>query len=144
MARGDAAWVQRTLARSLQIAAMASVALSIMLVLAGNGILTIWVGSDMQASTTLLLGLGLWTVLAAVGTSVAMYLNASNLMWIQLVCSLLTVPTSILLKIAFVRQWGINAVPWAMVIAYVLLTGVPLVVFSRRVVARGQTLVGSA
>jgi O-antigen/teichoic acid export membrane protein len=144
MARGDADWVRRTLARSLQLAAIASVALSTMLVLTGNAILTIWVGSDMQASTTLLLGLGLWTVLAALGTSVAMYLNASNLMWIQLVCSLLTVPTSILLKIAFVRQWGVSAVPWAMVVAYVLLTAVPLVVFSRRVAARGQRLVGNA
>ena len=143
MARGDTDWVRRTLVRSLQIAAMASVALSAMLVLTGNVILTIWVGSDMQASTTLLLGLGLWTVLAALGTSVAMYLNASNLMWIQLGCSLLTVPTSILLKIAFVRRWGISAVPWAMVIAYVLLTVVPLVVFSRRAAARGQRLLGN-
>lgn len=144
MARGDADWVRRTLVRSLQIAAMASVALSAMLVLSGNVILTIWVGSDMQASTTLLLGLGLWTVLAALGTSVAMYLNASNRMWIQLVCSLLTVPTSVLLKIAFVRRWGISAVPWAMVIAYVLLTVVPLVVVSRRAAARGQRFLGNA
>jgi hypothetical protein len=61
-----------------------------------------------------------------------MYLNAANLLRIQLACSAATIPASILLKVVFARHFGPAGLPWAMVIAYVTFTALPLAALSRR------------
>jgi O-antigen/teichoic acid export membrane protein len=131
IARGDGDWVRRTFGQSIRIAMIGSVAVASTLVLTGGMILRIWVGSEVTASLGLLLALGMWTVLAALGMAAAMYLNAANLMRIQVLCATFTVPASIALKIVFARRWGVAAVPWAMVIAYATLTLLPLALLRR-------------
>lgn len=132
MARGDHAWVRHTLTRSIRLAAAAALGVAVLLVLAGNSILSLWVGPEMVATSSLLLGLGAWTVIGAAGTAVAMYLNAANLLWIQVVCSAFMVPASLALKVVFVNRWGLAGVPWGLVVAYVTFVGVPLLVLAMR------------
>jgi len=64
--------------------------------------------------------------------AVAMYLNAANLMRVEVACAVVWVPASLVLRVAMVSRWGISGVPWAMVVAYVSLVAVPLGVMGLR------------
>jgi O-antigen/teichoic acid export membrane protein len=126
MARGDHQWVKHTLARSVQMAAVASILFAALFAAGGNEILARWVGRGFDAPLALRLGLGTWVIVASVGMAVAMYLNAANLMSVQVACALAWVPASLVLKVVLVTRWGLAGVPWAMVVAYLTLAAVPL------------------
>ena len=85
MARGDHEWVHRTLARSIQLAAFASILFSSLLIVGANEILTRWVVPGFSASPALRLGLGALTIVMTMGMAVAMYLNAANLIRVQVI-----------------------------------------------------------
>jgi hypothetical protein len=106
--------------------------LAALLVAFGNAVISLWVGPEMVASTDLLLGLGAWTVVAAVGTSAAMYLNAANRIGVQLACAAVMIPASLALKVMLVRSSGLAGVPWGLVIAYVAFVLLPLGVLAWR------------
>ena len=132
IARGDHSWVRQTLRRSMAVTAAAALVLATLLVVFGNAVIALWVGPEMIASGSLLLGLAAWTVVAAVGTSAAMYLNAANRIGVQLACAAVMIPASLALKVALVRSLGSAGVPWGLVIAYVAFVAVPLVVLALR------------
>lgn len=132
IARGDHSWVRDTLRRSMAVTAIAALVVAALLVLFGNAVISLWVGPEMVASAALLFGLGGWTVVAAVGTSAAMYLNAANRIGVQLVCAAVMIPASLALKVALVRSSGSAGVPWGLVIAYVTFVGLPLGVLAAR------------
>ena len=62
IARGDIAWVQKTLNRSLKIILLSTGVVSLFLVIFGNQLLNIWVGPKISPSLLLNLGLGFWMV----------------------------------------------------------------------------------
>jgi O-antigen/teichoic acid export membrane protein len=132
MARGDLEWVRRTLARSVQVAALASILFASLLFVGGNEVLTRWVGPGFSASPALRLGLGSWTIVTTIGMAVAMYLNAANHIRVQAICAIAWVPASLVLKVWMVTRWGLAAVPWAMVVSYVALAAMPLAVLGIR------------
>jgi hypothetical protein len=103
-----------------------------LLFVGGNEILTRWVGPGFTASPALRLGLGTWTMVSTVGMAVAMYLNAANLMRVQVVCALAWVPASLVLKVMLVSRWGLAGVPWAMVVSYLAFAAVPLAALGLR------------
>jgi O-antigen/teichoic acid export membrane protein len=125
MARGDLHWVNRTLVRSVQLAAFASILLASLLILGGNEILARWVGPGFGVPLALRLGFASWTIVATVGMAIAMYLNAANLMRVQVACALVWVPASLVLKVMLVTRWGLPGVPWATVLAYLAFAAVP-------------------
>ena len=96
------------------------------LAVGGNEILARWVGPGFSAPLALRLGFGAWTTVAALGMAFAMYLNAANLMRVEVACALVFVPTSIVLRIVMVTRWGIAGIPWAMVLSYVAVVAGPL------------------
>lgn len=132
MARGDLPWVRHTLARSVQVAAGASILFALALVVAGNEILARWVGPGFGAPLALRLGFATWVIVATMGMTVAMYLNAANLMRVQAACAMAWVPASVVLKVVLVTHWGLAGVPWAMVVAYLTLAAVPLAALGLR------------
>jgi hypothetical protein len=69
---------------------------------------------------------------ATMGMTVAMYLNAANLMRVQAACAMAWVPASVVLKVVLVTHWGLAGVPWAMVVAYLTLAAVPLAALGLR------------
>jgi len=132
MARGDHEWVKRTLARSIQVAAVASILFSLLLVIGGNEILARWLGPEFSAPLALRLGFGTWVIVATLGMAVAMYLNAANLIRVQVACAIVWVPASLAFKVTMVMRWGLAGVPWAMVVAYLAFVAVPLAALGLR------------
>ncbi len=132
IARGDHAWVRQTLRRSLQLTTLAATLLAVVLVVAGNWFISLWVGSAMVANRPLLLGLGAWAVIGTVGTAAAMYLNAANRVGVQVACAIAMIPASLALKVVMVERYGPAGAPWALVLAYLAFVAAPLVVLAGR------------
>jgi O-antigen/teichoic acid export membrane protein len=133
IARGDTAWVKKTLWRSLKISGLAAAALSTAMVLLGPWLLSIWIGHAVQPSLVLLLGLGVWKVLEAIGTATAAFLNGGRIVRLQTSFAVLTALAALAFKALAISWWSISAIPWAMSLAYVLLSLIPYAIFVPRV-----------
>jgi O-antigen/teichoic acid export membrane protein len=144
IARGDHAWVKRTLKRSLFLAVCLATAASAVLVLAGPQLLALWVGNTIEPPFALLLGLGIWKVLEAGGNATGIFLNGANVVRLQVVLAGLMGVAAIALKIVLVERIGVAGVPWATILAYVIFSAVPLAVVVPRIVRGRDPFVESA
>ncbi len=133
LGRGDVQWVRGTFGRSIRLSLSVGGLLSAALVVIGLPLIAVWVGtSSVQPSFGLVLAIGIWTVLSAVGNAVAMLLNAAQVMRFQVVTAVLMATTNILISIALTSRIGIAGVVWGSIIAYSLFVLVPVVFYLPR------------
>lgn len=118
VARGDIDWVRRLLRLSLVLGVGAASALSLVLVVAGPSLLHYWVGNAVEVPLGLLLGFAVWKVLEAFANAAAMFLNGINALGIQLLFAVVSVITSVALKIWFIGLFGLPGVMYATCVAY--------------------------
>jgi O-antigen/teichoic acid export membrane protein len=128
MARGDAAWVKKTLKRSVLMAVTVAALFGAVLVLIGPELLHIWVRDAVTPSLGLLLAFAVWKVVEAGGGALAMFLNGARVIRLQIWCAIPTALLAIVLKIALVPALGTPGVVWASVIAYLICTAVPVAI----------------
>jgi O-antigen/teichoic acid export membrane protein len=132
IARGDHAWVRDMVRRSLTMTALMATLVAGLLVLLGNSVIALWVGPEMSVGRSLLLGLGVWTIVGAVSTAGAMYLNAAHRVGVQVACAAAMIPVSLGLKVVLVGSLGTAGAPWGLVLAYLALVATPLVILGLR------------
>lgn len=134
--RGDIQWVKNTLTRSLGLSLLVTGLPSIILVVFGAQIVKLWVGSAIISPTPpLLLGMGIWTVMSAAGSAIAMFLNGSSRIGFQVVTASLMAAAAIGAKIVLAQQIGLPGVVWGTIIAYSILTVLPMAVYVPRLIA---------
>lgn len=139
LGRGDATWLRVTFRRSVRLAWAVAVPISAALVLLGVPLIAVWVGTAVvQPSFGLVLAFGVWTVLFAVGTAMAMLLNGAEVVKFQVVAALAMATTNIGLSIVLASRIGVAGVVWASVIAYSACTLIPTILFLPRLFARVQ------
>jgi O-antigen/teichoic acid export membrane protein len=126
LARGDRAWLRRTLHRSFLLAVAVSGAFSLIMLLAGHILIRMWVGASVSVPNQLLLALAIWKVLEAAGYSVSMFLNGAGSLRIQAISGLLTAASAIALKVYLAKMMGVSGVVWASVMSFAVF-GVPLI-----------------
>jgi O-antigen/teichoic acid export membrane protein len=126
ISRGDSMWVRQTLKRSLTLALAVAGVGALVLVLFGDVLIRVWVQDAVTPAFGVLLALGVWKLVEAGGLSLAMFLNGAQVMRFQLWCSLATVVVAITLKLTLVPRLGVAGAAWAMVIAFVLCTALPV------------------
>ena len=80
----------------------------------------------------LLLGLAIWTVISSCGATVAVFLNGASIVKFQVIVASIFGIGCLTTKILFTRQYGIIGVPWAAIAAYVLLSGLPCMLYVPR------------
>jgi len=129
VARRDLEWVRRTLVRSLLLAFLMCGLLSVTFVFFGKAIVQIWIGPEIQPSFILLLGMGIWAVLAGVGNTLSAFLNGANLIRFQVVCASLMAVFALGLKIWFAGIFGLAGIIWGTVIAYILFSVIPSIYY---------------
>lgn len=129
IARGDVDWAQRALVSSVVVALFVAGIPSTFLVLFGAQVINLWVGPEVTPSFLLLLGLGVWTVIAAVGTAVGVFLNGANVIRFQVLTAALMAPSSLLAKILLAGVIGLPGIVWGMILAYLIFTAVPIAVY---------------
>ncbi len=133
IARGDVAWVRATLKRSILLAALITAAGALVLLLFGHMLIQAWVGSAVTVSTGLLAALAVWKTIETAGIALAMYMNATRYLRMQVVIAVSTCVAAIALKLILVPLLGLAGVVWAMALAYVVFAGIPYAFFLHRI-----------
>lgn len=126
LARGDVQWVRTAFGRSLAIALGVASALSLLLVVCAPKLLSLWLGHPVNPPMLLLVGLGLWKIIEAGGNAVAVLLNGANVVRVQIIVAILTGICALTLKIVLIGQIGIAGTVWASIIAFSLISVLPL------------------
>jgi O-antigen/teichoic acid export membrane protein len=138
LSRGDVEWVRRTFRRSLRLSLSVAGSVSAVLVVIGVPLIAVWVGNSVEPSFGLVLAVGIWTTLSAVGNAFAMLLNGAQLMRLQVVTAVVMAIANILLSIALTARIGIAGVVWGSVIAYTLFSLIPVAAYLPRMFAHLQ------
>lgn len=129
IARGDLTWVKKTLTRSMAMTLLVAGAVSVSLVLFGVPLIHLWVGPKITPPFFLMLGLGVWTVMAAAGNALAVFLNGVNVIRFQAVCAVFMAVCAVIAKIFLARAIGVSGIIWGTVIAYALFTAIPIALY---------------
>jgi O-antigen/teichoic acid export membrane protein len=132
VSRGDMPWVRRTLTRSLVLTFVFAAVPALALFVFGGLLIQVWVGDQVDPSVWLLGGLSVWTILSAVGASLAVFLNGASVLRFQTVCAVIMAAGAFALKIVFVDRWGVAGVPWAVAISYTVFIAVPMAIYVPR------------
>jgi O-antigen/teichoic acid export membrane protein len=129
IARGDTLWVKKTFLRSILLTLLIVGLPVICLIIFGVKILHLWVGPEITPSFPLLLGLGLWSILASIGTAVAMLFNAANIIRFQIYCSSFMAISALLAKIFLAQIIGLPGIIWGTILCYTLFSIIPCAIF---------------
>jgi O-antigen/teichoic acid export membrane protein len=135
LARGDIPWVERTLKRSLTLIVFLVGIPSIVLIAIGSKVIHLWVGSAITPSFLLLLGLGIWTIMSALGHALAMFFNGANILRIQVICGFIMAISGLLLKIWLAKTIGLPGIVWGTVIAFFFCCLVPYAFYVPRLLS---------
>ena len=126
LARQDYAWARRTLRRALYISLFVGICTALPLIVFGRQLIRLWVGPQVTPSLALLLGFSAWLLLGGYGGVMSSFLNTrTSLLRRQVWFFGIAAVSSVFLKIALARTWGLPGVIWASVIAFSLLYVVP-------------------
>jgi O-antigen/teichoic acid export membrane protein len=134
MARGDIPWVKRTLIRSLVITFFVAGIPSLFFVIWGPWIIRLWVGSGITVPFLLLLGLGTWTTISAVGNALAMFFNGANIIRFQVICAILLALTGLAAKILLAQAIGLPGIIWGTIVAYLFCVAIPCFVYAPKII----------
>jgi O-antigen/teichoic acid export membrane protein len=121
----DARWVLRTLRRSLILTGGVACLGGVAFVAAGGWFVEVWSRGEVVPGTSLLLGLGLWLILASLGITLGMLLNAAHAVRIQLICGGLMAAANITLSILLARRIGVAGLIWGTVVSYATFVLIP-------------------
>ncbi len=135
MARGEIAWAEKTLNRTLVVLLIVVGIPSGLLVILGPWLLKLWVGNKITPSFPLLLGFGIWTLILSIGGSMSMFLNAANIFGFQIICNTLTFIVSVIAKVLLARSFGLPGVVWGTIIVYFFCFLLPYSIYLSRLFA---------
>jgi O-antigen/teichoic acid export membrane protein len=132
LARRDHFWIRKTLCRSLTLVAGVSISLGTLLVIFGSRIIHVWVGSSIQTSPLLLVGLGIWSVVAAVSNAIAVFFNGLSIIRFQLLVASLGSLSNIALSVHLTHRIGISGVVYGSVLSQIFVFLIPSAFYIRR------------
>jgi len=131
-ARGDRAWLVRTLWRSTAAAVGIAILGCAVLWLIGTWLVGVWTHGTVHAPLAVLVPLGLAACLTALGSSLGTFLNAIGKNVAHAVWAVAMAVVSFGLKWALFPGWGPAGVAWATVIGYGVFLALPLLWLVRR------------
>lgn len=137
LARGDHAFVSRTLRRNLLLTLVASSLGVTLLVLIGGWTIEVWTHGVIQTSALVLVLFGLLTMADSTGNAFAMFLNGSGIMKPQLGSVLILCAIALPAKFLLVDDYGVVGIVGASLVSYVLSVQVYYGIFLRRRVLPG-------
>ncbi len=121
MARGDHAWIRKTIRRSLKVSIWCGGVIGGLYWLLGEWIIGIWVGPSVVPGKGLLAGFAVSILVTGIVATHAVVLNAGLLLRRTLHLLLITAPVSVLLKVLLCQHWGSQGAIWGTNLAFGLL-----------------------
>lgn len=114
----DWPWIKRTFKRTLILGMAGVIVASLVMVVLGQGIIQLWTRHLVNIDTTLLILLGLWTIMGAWGYSYSFLLNGLGRVRRQAIAAWGMAVLNLALSIWWVQTLGINGVIAATVVSY--------------------------
>lgn len=139
IARGDHAWVDVTLHRSIVASVLLMAPAAGILVLAGPAIVSAWVGPTVTPDFGLILAYGIWMVLSTTGMAGAMFLNGAAQIRLQAAWAVAMAVVNLGLSLLLTPIVGESGVVWASVASYGLLVLFPMAIYVPVVLRRVHT-----
>jgi O-antigen/teichoic acid export membrane protein len=140
IARGDVAWVRKTLKRSILIGLAINIPPALFLIAFGTQVVDLWIGSDAITPTfLLLLGFGVWTTMNSFTGPIAMLFNGATVIRFQVICSSLMAVTNLTLSIVLTHLIGLPGPIWASIIAVTICILIPSALFIPKLLARMES-----
>lgn len=125
IARGDHAWVRRTVRRSHLGSAAVGGASAVVLLFVAQPLLRWWT-PEATPERDLLLASAVWSVVSSVSLAVAAYLNGARLLRLQLGLAGAMAAANLALSLALVRSVGMAGPVWASVVTQTFIVLVPV------------------
>ena len=135
ISRQDVSWIRKTFIRSVKLALAVNVVPALLLIIIAPFIIHIWTGTMIAPPFILLLGLGLWAILNSLGGPIAMLLNGTNVIGIQVVCASMMAVSNILLSIFLVQKIGVAGPIYGTLISWTVFNLIPLLIYIPRMFA---------
>lgn len=136
IARGDVAWVKRTLRKATIVSMAIAIPPTLILVAYGQPIIGIWTQWKVVPSWSLLIGFGIWALSNTLIGTISMFLNGANVMVFQAVTCTVMAIANITLSIFLARIWGAVGVLYGTVISQTLFILIPSIWFIPRLLTR--------
>ncbi len=131
LSRGDVDWAKATFRRSVGAGALAAVPTAIVLALVAQPFIRWWVGDSFVPPFALVAGLAVWVTIVSVQMPLSMLLNGAGVVRFQVVAASCMALANLALSITLAHSIGISGPVWGSVVAYVVCTGVPSVLYLR-------------
>ena len=119
--RGDVSWVRKTFFGSFWATLVIAASSCVVLVLGGRWILRVFFGKALHAPLTLLIVLGIWTVVSAVSHAMSVLLNGAGVLKPQAAVAAVMSIVNLLLSIVLTRRFGVIGVCLGSIIAQLLI-----------------------
>ncbi len=132
IARHDVPWIRKTFPASLKLALSLNLTAAMLLLFFGSTIIHLWVGSSVNPPFILLLGLALWTALNGLGGPIAMLLNGTNTIGIQVICASSMAISNIAVSIFLVGRIGVAGPIYGTVITWTVFNLIPYLIYIPR------------
>jgi O-antigen/teichoic acid export membrane protein len=129
IARGDMAWVKKTLIRSFKIVLPSTGLVSLFLVIFGNQLLYFWVGPKISPSLFLNIGLAIWMIMLSFGGAMSTLLNAANVFRFQIIFIVLSIIFCLAFKCLFIYYFKLPGIIWGTIFAYGMFYILPYLLF---------------
>lgn len=123
--RKDGVWVRAVLMKSIRLSLLFSAAMALAIGLMSNYLFSIWLGKGISIVPSLIIALGVWKVVEALASAMAMFLNGVNVVKVQVVVSLTTASLAILMKIMLIGTVGISAVVISSIVTFLIAALIP-------------------
>lgn len=134
-ARNDGAWIRRTFRFNLLSCLIITIAIVVPMVIFGGTIIRHWVSAEAVPSMTLLVLMGIWSIIGGAFQSIVCMLNGIGHVKIQMIVGIITATANIALSVYLVRIFGIEGVILGTLIAYFVFALLPVCLETKKALA---------
>ena len=125
LARRDTVWISRALRLNLVLSPLAAAFFALPLVMFGDKIIAAWAGIEAVPPNSLLLLMGIWSVIYAFTTALGTFLNGVGHLRGQMVYGMTTAVANVGLTILVIRAYGLNGAIAGTIVAYLIFAIIP-------------------
>ena len=132
IARGDMAWIRRTVAASIIAVEAVVLPLALVCLFFGDELIHLWFQRPISLGFGLLSGAAVWVALEAIGSGLVVFLNGMSMLRARIPLCIAFAVMAIAAKVTFANQFGIAGIIWGTILAYSITQLAPYVHIIRR------------
>lgn len=126
-------WAFKIFKKSTLLAAAYAACFGILMAILFELVTGLWIGHSLKVSGVLIWGFAAWHVMEAIGTSIAMLLNAASIVRYQVFVGCIFALTCLSIKILALQYYTPDALPWITVISHLLLSLIPILFLRKKI-----------